>query len=247
MEIWTAPTDDAAVEGRLAVYPPGQRTPTRSTSPPDRSGRASRPRCLLPRRVDTSMRTRRSASARYIAMVGDAELDEGNIWEAIADPPPRACNVMWVVDFNRQSLDRVVPGVRLEQWTGHFQSAGWHVIELKYGKKLRRAFAMPGGDALRSWIDEMSNEQYQSLFGLAPTEVRQRFLENAPEAVHQFFSDMDDHQMADLVKDLGGHDLESLADAFAPATKRRSTERCLRLHNQGIPADCGQPRNHSAL
>ncbi|MEC8504245.1 MAG: 1-deoxy-D-xylulose-5-phosphate synthase N-terminal domain-containing protein, partial [Actinomycetota bacterium] len=188
--------------------------------------------------------------ARYIAMVGDAELDEGNIWEAIADPATQGLgNVMWVVDFNRQSLDRVVPGVRLEQWTGHFQSAGWHVIELKYGKKLRRAFAMPGGDALRSWIDEMSNEQYQSLFGLAPTEVRQRFLENAPEAVHQFFSDMDDHQMADLVKDLGGHDLESLADAFVACDKegdRPSVVFAYTIKGWGLPI-AGNPRNHSAL
>ena len=188
--------------------------------------------------------------ARYIAMVGDAELDEGNIWEAIADPATQGLgNVMWVVDFNRQSLDRVVPGVRLEQWTGHFESAGWHVIELKYGKKLRRAFAMPGGDALRSWIDEMSNEQYQSLFGLAPAEVRQRFLENAPEAVHQFFSGMDDHQMADLVKDLGGHDLESLADAFVACDKegdRPSVVFAYTIKGWGLPM-AGNPRNHSAL
>jgi len=188
--------------------------------------------------------------ARYIAMVGDAELDEGNIWEAIADPATQGLgNVMWVVDFNRQSLDRVVPGVRLEQWTGHFESAGWHVIELKYGKKLRRAFAMPGGDDLRSWIDEMSNEQYQSLFGLAPAEVRQRFLENAPEAVHQFFSGMDDYEMADLVKDLGGHDLESLADAFVACDKevdRPSVVFAYTIKGWGLPM-AGNPRNHSAL
>ena len=188
--------------------------------------------------------------ARYIAMVGDAELDEGNIWEAIADPATQGLgNVMWVVDFNRQSLDRVVPGVRLEQWTGHFESAGWHVIELKYGKKLRRAFATPGGDALRSWIDEMSNEQYQSLFGLDPAEVRQRFLENAPEAVHQFFSGMDDHEMADLVKDLGGHDLESLADAFVACDKevdRPSVVFAYTIKGWGLPM-AGHPRNHSAL
>ena len=111
------------------------------------------------------------------------------------------------------------------------------------------AFAMPGGDALRSWIDEMSNEQYQSLFGLAPTEVRQRFLENAPEAVHQFFSDMDDHQMADLVKDLGGHDLESLADAFVACDKegdRPSVVFAYTIKGWGLPI-AGNPRNHSAL
>ena len=115
--------------------------------------------------------------ARYIALIGDAELDEGNIWEAIADHATEGLgNVMWIVDFNRQSLDRVVPGIRLSQWRGHFEAAGWHVVELKYGHLLQRAFAQPGGECLREWIDEMSNEQYQSLFGLPIAEVRARFL-----------------------------------------------------------------------
>lgn len=188
--------------------------------------------------------------ARYIAMVGDAELDEGNIWEAIADPATQGLgNVMWVVDFNRQSLDRVVPGIRLEQWRGHFESAGWHVIELKYGKKLRRAFEMPGGDALRSWIDEMSNEQYQSLFGLAPADVRIRFLENAPAAVQAFVQGMPDQELTDLVTDLGGHDLESLADAFIACDKemdRPSVIFAYTIKGWGLPM-AGNPRNHSAL
>ena len=188
--------------------------------------------------------------ARYVALVGDAELDEGNIWEAIADPATQGLgNVMWIVDFNRQSLDRVVPGIRLEQWRGHFESAGWHVIELKYGKKLRRAFEMPGGDHLRSWIDEMSNEQYQSLFGLDPSEVRQRFLENAPPAMQSFVEGMTDEDLAELVTDLGGHDLESLADAFVACDKeidRPSVIFAYTIKGWGLPM-AGNPRNHSAL
>ncbi len=188
--------------------------------------------------------------ARYIAMVGDAELDEGNIWEAIADPATQGLgSVMWIVDFNRQSLDRVVPGVRLEQWRGHFESAGWHVVELKYGKKLRRAFEMPGGDALRLWIDEMSNEQYQSLFGLAPADVRARFLEDAPAAVRAFVEGVPDQELADLVTDLGGHDLESLADAFVACDKegdRPSVIFAYTIKGWGLPM-AGNPRNHSAL
>ena len=92
-------------------------------------------------------------------------------------PGPR--QTMWVVDFNRQSLDRVVPGVRIEQWRGQFQAAGWHVVEVKYGAKLDAAFARPGGAALGSWIDAMPNEHYQSLFGLAGDELRKQFLDGA--------------------------------------------------------------------
>ena len=105
--------------------------------------------------------------SRFISLIGDAELDEGNIWEALADPATTGLgNVMWIVDFNRQSLDRVVPGVRIHQWRSQFQAAGWHVVEVKYGRRLQEAFARPGGDALRSWIDSMPNEQFQSVFGL---------------------------------------------------------------------------------
>ena len=90
---------------------------------------------------------------------------------------------MWLVDFNRQSLDRVVPGVRIDQWRGQFEAAGWHVVEVKYGRRLQAAFARPGGDALRDWIDAMPNEQYQSLFGLAGDALRKQFLDGAPDGV----------------------------------------------------------------
>ena len=47
---------------------------------------------------------------RYISVVGDAELDEGSVWEAIAEPAMHdLSHVLWVVDLNRQSLDRVIP------------------------------------------------------------------------------------------------------------------------------------------
>ena len=125
--------------------------------------------------------------SRFIALIGDAELDEGNIWEAVADPATDGLgDVLWIVDVNRQSLDRVVPGVRIAQWEQQFSAAGWHVVEAKYGQALQQAFARPGGDALRDWIDAMPNEHYQSLFGLDPAAVRERFLDGAPPAVQQF-------------------------------------------------------------
>lgn len=120
-------------------------------------------------------------ASRFVALLGDAELDEGNVWEAIADPATAGLgNVLWIVDFNRQSLDRVVPGVRAAQWQSQFEAAGWQVLEVKYGRRLRTAFAEPGGDHLRSWIDAMPNEQYQSLFGLDGDALRGEFLEERP-------------------------------------------------------------------
>ena len=49
---------------------------------------------------------------RQVALLGDAELDEGAIWEALVDPVvPQLGEVLWIVDLNRQSLDRIVPDI----------------------------------------------------------------------------------------------------------------------------------------
>ncbi len=118
--------------------------------------------------------------SRFVSLIGDAELDEGNIWEAVADSATDGLgNVMWIVDLNRQSLDRVVPGVRIAQWEQQFTAAGWHVVEAKYGAVLQAGLRPAQRRALRDWIDALPNEHYQSLFGLAPADVRARFLDGA--------------------------------------------------------------------
>ncbi len=192
----------------------------------------------------------RRPAARFYALIGDAELDEGNIWEAIADPATEGLgNVTWIVDFNRQSLDRVVPGVRIQQWRGQFAAAGWHVVEVKYGRRLTAAFAEPGGDALRRWIDAMPNEQYQSCFGVAGDDLRKRFLDGAPDDVGAFLAHVSDGELGPLVQDLGGHDLTALLDAFAACdsvTDRPSVVFAYTVKGWGLPL-AGNPRNHSAL
>ncbi len=186
--------------------------------------------------------------SRFVALIGDAELDEGNIWEAIVDPATTGLgNVMWVVDFNRQSLDRVVPGIQIDKWRGQFEAAGWHVAEVKYGRKLQAAFAQPGGEVLRTWLDAMPNEQYQSLFALAGDELRERFLDGAPAGVAEFIAGVED--LYGLVTDLGGHDIASLVDAFeaADAEKDRpSVVFAYTVKGWGLPL-AGNPRNHSGL
>ncbi|GIJ78329.1 pyruvate dehydrogenase E1 component [Micromonospora phaseoli] len=188
--------------------------------------------------------------SRFVALIGDAELDEGNIWEAVADPATTGLgNVMWVVDFNRQSLDRVVPGVRIDQWRGQFEAAGWHVVEVKYGRRLAQAYARPGGEALRDWIDAMPNEQYQSLFGLTGPALRKQFLDGAPDGIAALIADVADEELGPLVTDLGGHDLASLLDAYAQCdavTDRPSVVFAYTVKGWGLPI-AGNPRNHSAL
>lgn len=189
-------------------------------------------------------------TSRFIALMGDAELDEGNIWEAISDPATAGLgNVTWIVDFNRQSLDRVIPGVRIQQWTAQFEAAGWHVVEVKYGPKLKAAFAQPGGAELEAWIDAMPNERYQSLFAMSGEQVRERFLEGAPDQVRSMCAPLSDTDLKDLVTDLGGHDVGSLIAAFDECdreTSKPSVVFAYTIKGWGLPM-AGNPRNHSML
>ncbi len=192
----------------------------------------------------------RSPTARFIALVGDAELDEGNVWEAISDDSLQGLgNVMLVVDANRQSLDRVIPGQKIKKLMEFFEGSDWHVVEAKYGGLLQTAFTREGGDSLRRHIDEMSNERYQSLFALRGADLRPAFLHDADQSVHRFVADIDDRELVPLVQNLGGHDLGLLIDSYRACdaiTDRPSVVFAYTVKGWGLPI-AGDPLNHAAL
>src|SRR2546427_673965 len=114
-----------------------------------------------------------AAPGRVIVMVGDAELDEGNVWEALAEEAVQGLGrVLWIVDVNRQALDRVVPDARTRQLGAMFSACGWRVIELRWGRRLRALSKRPGGARLERRLEAMSNAEYQRLLRLAPAAVR---------------------------------------------------------------------------
>lgn len=188
--------------------------------------------------------------ARFIALVGDAELDEGNIWEAIADPSLHGLgSVMWVVDVNRQSLDRVIPDQKIKKLIEFFDGAGWHVVEAKYGRLMEAACARDGGHLLRDFVDGMENERYQSLFAVHGPELRERFLERAPADLVEFVSVYDDEQLERIVTNLGGHDLDVMLESYRACDAvddRPSVVFAYTVKGWGLPI-AGDPLNHSAL
>src|SRR6478735_953270 len=116
-------------------------------------------------------------AGRFISLLGDAELDEGAIWEAVADPSvAQLGELLWVVDLNRQSLDRVVPDIQIERLQGMFGSAGWEVITLKWGRRIGELFTAPGGDELRNRLEQMPNEEYQRMLRADTSDVARRLL-----------------------------------------------------------------------
>ena len=201
----------------------------------------------------TQSRLGATTGGRFISLLGDAELDEGNIWEALADPLTRTLgNVLWIVDLNRQSLDRVIPGIRAAELEAQFRTNGWEVIELKYGRRLREAYSREGGSLLRRRIDEMPNEQYQSLFGASEEVVLATVLDGiAGQERSSLERLLDGYQgcAAPLVRDLGGHDLADVLDALRRA--RQTPERptvifAYTIKGYGLEI-AGRPQNHSAL
>jgi pyruvate dehydrogenase E1 component len=189
---------------------------------------------------------------RRIALVGDAELDEGPVWEALADPlVPRLGEVLWIVDLNRQSLDRVVPGIAATRIRDMFAAVGWNTITLKYGARLRELYAREDGELLEHRIDAMSNEEYQYLLRLPPHELRAAVAGSGPDrpGITRLLEHLDDDAIARTLRNLGGHDLGDLLDAFSAAdlvTDRPSVILAYTIKAWCLPTQ-GHPGNHSAL
>ena len=188
---------------------------------------------------------------RFIAMSGDAELDEGNIWEALIEEElQRLPNVIWIIDLNRQSLDRITPGVRAAKLKQLFAACQWNVLEAKYGHDLQAIFHRPGGDALRQCIDDMSNEEYQHLIRSTGPDVRQALARHKRgREILRCVSDVSDERLPSLLGNLGGHDLQLLLDTLHQAqrtTDRPSVIFAYTIKGYGLPI-YGDPANHAAL
>ena len=179
---------------------------------------------------------------RQISLLGDAELDEGAIWECVNDPMvQRLGEVLWVVDLNRQSLDRIVPDIQVAKWEGLFRAAGWQVLEVKYGRRLQELFARPGGEVLRRRLDEMGNEEFQWLLRSPAGALRERLAGGA------VLDPLTDDEVAAALRDLGGHDLVELGKAFRAVDNAVPTVLfAYTIKGRGLPVE-GHPGNHSAL
>ena len=190
-------------------------------------------------------------NGRFVSVLGDAELDEGVVWEAIAEPSMADLkNVLWVVDLNRQSLDRVVPGIRMSAWRKMFEANNWKVIEAKYGKELQRVFAQEKGELLKNAIDDMPNEVYQRLLRV-PADILREWIPKTskfPKDLEKFIGQWNDKELQSLIRNLGGHDFEMLREAFTESDSIEGPRVVFAYTLKGwnLPI-VGDPQNHSAM
>ncbi|SMH31691.1 transketolase [Azospirillum agricola] len=192
---------------------------------------------------------------RIVSLVGDAEMDEGNIFEALLEGWKHGLrNTWWIVDYNRQSLDAVIREGLWERLENIFRAFGWDVVILKYGTLMQAAFREPGGERLREWIDRCPNQLYSALTYQAAAQGgavwRRRLLDDLGDQgpVTRLIESRSDAELAALMGNLGGHDLPSLLDAFEQA---RTHDRpvcfiAYTVKGAGLPL-AGHKDNHSGL
>jgi pyruvate dehydrogenase E1 component len=187
---------------------------------------------------------------RMIAIVGDAELDEGNIFEALLEGWKHDLrNVWWIIDYNRQSLDSVVTDRLFGRIDKLFETMKWDVVTLKYGRRLEAAFAQPGGEALRRWIDDCPNSLYSALVYRGGAGWRQHLTKDLGDVagIRRLLDSLDDDALHDLMTNLAGHDLDSVLEAFHDVNSDRPT--CFiayTIKGYGLPF-AGHKDNHAGL
>jgi pyruvate dehydrogenase E1 component len=163
---------------------------------------------------------------RMIALVGDAELDEGNVYEALQEGwKHNLRNCWWVIDYNRQSLDGVVREGLYDRIEAIFAAFGWKVVTLKYGALQRAAFEEPGGHRLRDWIDNCPNAVYSALMFRGGKAWRERLTDEIGDQgpTTALLERRTDAQLAELMANLGGHCIPSLVEQFEAATSDQPT------------------------
>jgi pyruvate dehydrogenase E1 component len=188
---------------------------------------------------------------RMVALVGDAEMDEGNIFEALLEGWKHGVrNTWWVVDYNRQSLDAVIREGLWERFETVFRNFGWDVVILKYGVRLQEAFAEPGGDRLRDWIDRCPNQLYSALAYQGGAAWRKRLLDEIGDQgpVTALVEARSDAELGALMTNLAGHDMPSLLEAFAAAAghDRPTCFIAYTIKGFGLPFQ-GHKDNHAGL
>src|SRR5690242_5043323 len=189
-------------------------------------------------------------SGRMVALVGDAELDEGNVFEALLEGWKHDVrNLWWVIDYNRQSLDGVVNDRLFGRIGEMFALVGWRVVTLKYGKLLETQFAQPDGEHLRQWIDDCPNSLYSALVykgGAGWREALHRDLNQYP-GIRRILEQHDDEALHRLMTNLAGNDMQAVLDAFEGVVD--DTPTCFiayTIKGQGLPF-AGHKDNHSGL
>ncbi len=195
-------------------------------------------------------RLTKEETGRMVALMGDAELDEGNIYEALIEGYKHDVrNCWWIVDYNRQSLDATTADRMFSRFDDIFRTCGWRVLTLKHGKLQRAAFAEKGGEHLEAWIDSCPNADFAALTYQGGAAWRARLLTDlgSHAGFKTFLGKRDDDDLSRLMTNLGGHCIQTIMEAFDAARDDIPTMFiAYTVKGYGLPL-AGHKDNHAGL
>ncbi len=196
--------------------------------------------------------------AHFWAVAGDSEFREGSMFEAVPDFAERELgNLTWILDYNRQSLDghrinnkKMMGGTDGQRIERTFIANGWEVIQVQHGSKRLELFSRAGGQAFQNFLEnELEDYELQSLLLVQDMQLLKKGLIKDHPQLKSFLQQVSDQELFEALRDLGGHDLMTMARAMHDSKLNRRKPTLIIAHTvKGWGLRCAAaPGNHSAL
>lgn len=196
--------------------------------------------------------------AHFWAIIGDSEFREGSLFEAIPDFAERELgNLTWIVDYNRQSLDghrisnsKIMNGSDDDRIERTMRANGWDVIQVRHGTLRQVLFKKPGGDAYQNFLEnELEDYELQALLLVQDMKALKKGIAKEHSSMKKFLDSVSDEELYLSLRDFGGHDIVTMAEALLESKKNDRRPTLIVVHtlkgwNLKMAA---APGNHSAL
>ena len=196
--------------------------------------------------------------AHFWAISGDSEFREGSMFEAVPEFAERELgNLTWILDYNRQSLDghritnhQIMGAPDNDRIEKTFLANGWQVIQVRHGKKRDAAFNLPGGSEFKAFLEnDLLDYELQALLLVDDIKALKKGLLSEHPKLKKFLTQISDQDLKEALHDLGGHDIEALAEAMLATKKETRRPSLIIVHTVkgwGL-SSAAAPGNHNSL
>jgi pyruvate dehydrogenase E1 component len=195
----------------------------------------------------------------FWCLMGDSEFREGSLLEAMPEAPERGIgNLTWILDYNRQSLDghRVINeeglgGHDSDRVEGTARANGWDVLHIRHGALRNKVFKdSPNGESLQAVLETaLPDYELQSLLAKNDAQTFISAVGKYDQGAAKALKDLDEKSVLGVLRDLGGHDIEAILEAFNYTRTNSGKPTFIIAHTiKGWNLNCAaQSGNHSAL
>ncbi len=195
----------------------------------------------------------------FWCLMGDSEFREGSLLEAMPEASERGIgNLTWILDYNRQSLDghRVINEEALgghdsDRVEGTARANGWDVVHIRHGALRNKVFKdSQYGESLQAVLETaLPDYELQSLLAKNDAQTFINAVGKYDQGAAKALKDLDEKSVVNVLRDLGGHDIEAILEAFGYARTNSNKPTFIIAHTiKGWNLRCAaQSGNHSAL